>query len=85
MIKDEILKLVIEIKEVPGVQEVITLQYDDGRWVPMIMVIEKDGNFTTLKKRGLSPCQDAEAIVAMEKFIKGLGSSVEKLRYCNTQ
>jgi hypothetical protein len=82
--KEEILKFVDKIKEVPGVQEVITLQYDDGRWVPMILVIEEGGNFTTFKKKGLPAIQEAEAILAMEKFIKGFGSSVEKLRYCNT-
>jgi hypothetical protein len=84
MLKDEILKMVEEIKEAPGVRNVMTFEYPDGRWVPMILVIQKDGNFGILKKQNLAAEQEKEAIQAIEEFIMEIGSGVENMRYHQT-
>jgi hypothetical protein len=84
MIKDEILKIVDETKETPGVLNVMTFEYPDGRWVPMILVIQKNGNFGILKKQNLAAEQEKEAIQAIERVIMEIGSGVENVRYCNT-
>jgi len=84
MLKDEILKMVDEIKGAPGVRNVITLEYPDGRWVPMIMVVKEDGKLTILKKQKLSSQDENEAVEAMSKYIISLGSEIENVRYHQT-
>jgi hypothetical protein len=84
MLKDEILKIVSNIEADPDVLRVLTCQYEDGRWVPMILIFKKDGKCNILKRRYLGAEEDREVTEAMEKVISEMGLDMKSVEFQKT-